>query len=739
MTVNNDPQCLPHVSEAKHIRSILSSNNLEVRDERKLTRGMIAAVQPLAIDGKEIFTDTLLAELVTYKTADQMMRETETLTLKKAAFGAFESSMTPIPKYCFKNIVALTTVLVHSVPRFTLDDILNAGEKKYPRPYTHERLSFYTDWIKSVIGRIRRTVKPGGARLIRMAVELPKRVFPEPPRIAQLERKTFAALILRAVEQHHRAGVYHDCISERTVFFPTPYQPLVFSNYSGVPSAMLSDLIPPELMADEAAANYGPQCRDIYCLALICYRIMTGETHDGRRFTLESPRPPAVVAGEIARRAGLSVSFKNPVDAKRSIISLFKAAGGIISLLPPLFSRDAFVAWRKINRATGGLWRSIPAVGPFCDIFVPTQSARTLRYILDKPWFTAYFFRKGSPSGAPDSRGPDIATLIAAFTVRRPPACPRFESALNALISESALKRQAFGSMMESILPVKKTYRLPFPGKRVLIFTAIALVVAALSIALRHGRRKATGAAAGRRPVWAAVPSVAGQTSPAITPPIEEKPATAILPPVKDTNARGDGPVPVVGKKPPLPKRTSSPTVNGNRPIRSATAAVRGKKTAAAGRTGPESMRKHDDKTSSAADSQESIPAPAPEISPAYKGTLHAAIGYRDVFIVTGLTDSCNPGRLYYSRGGKKDTVMMSRLPAAAPKLFMVHRSSTGFGSIKTIRLCRNEGCDRTMYFEAVGANGIGKPVYVETGDVIGLDRTALRLFIKARQALYKK
>ncbi|MBN1307258.1 MAG: hypothetical protein JXA18_05040 [Chitinispirillaceae bacterium] len=738
MTFNNEPTCSSTISESEHIRTMLRSNNLEVRDEQELTRGMVAAVQSLTIDGQEICADRVLAELITYRTEDQMIRETETLTLKKAAFGAFESSMTPIPKYCFKDGASLTAVLVHSVPRFTLDDILNAAEREYPRPYTHKQFSYYTDWMSAVISRVRSTVQPGKARLIRMAVALPMCLFPQPPRIPQPERKTFAARILRAVERHHRSGIYHDRISECTIFFPTPYQPLVLSNYSGVLSSLLYDHIPSELMTDEAVSNYGPECRDLYCLALICYRIMTGERHDGRRFTLESPRPPGIVLREIASRAGLSVSFKNPVSAKHSITSLFKAAGGIIALMPLLFSRDAFVPWRKLNRATGGLWRSLPVIGPLCDLFVPTHSARELRCILDKPWFRSYFFRKGSPAGRSDALGPDITTLTSAFTARGTPTCPRFESALNALISESALKRQAFGSMMESGPSIRKAYRLQFTVQRALILTGIVLVSAALPIVLHYRSRKATDPAADKRPA-ASVPSVAGRTSPATVSPPKERPPAAVPPPVKDTGDAARKTTPFVTKEPPLPKSTASPAGNDARPDPSTAITVRGKKNAAAG-IAQQSMKTTDEEPSSTADSGESSPAPPPpHITQAAKGTLHAAIGYRDVYIVTGLTDSCNPGRLYYSRGGQKDTVMISRLPTTAPKLFMVHRSSTGFGSIKTIRLCRTEGCDRTMYFEAVGANGIGKPVYVRTGDVFSTNRITLRLFIKARKSLYKK
>ncbi len=727
MTGDNDLRCLPRIPEMEYIQSILTSNNLVVRDERKVTRGIITAVQPLTIDGKEICTDTLLAEFIAYRTADQMVRETESLTIKKAAFGAFESSMTPIPKYCFKNIAANEAVLVHSVPRFTLDDILNVCEREYPRPYTYKQFGFYADWIQNVLGRTRSHTQPGKLRLFKMAAELPKHIFPEPPRIAQLQRQTFAALVLRTVEQHHRNNIYHDCISERTLFFPTPYQPLVLSNYSGVPSSMLAELIPPELMTDEAVVNYGPQCRDVYCCALICYRIMTGENHDGRRFSLESPRPAGMVASEIARAARLTFSFMNPGDVKRSLISIFRTVKGITLLLPPLFSRATFAAWRKINRATGGLWRSIPVIGPFCDVFVPTQKAQALRYVLDKAWFSIYFFRKGPPHGRPDSRGPDITMLAAAFKVRGPLTCPQFESALNALISESAQKRKVFSSIMESGLSIRKAYRLIADGKHVLLFSAIALIVMALFAALHLNSHKATDAVAVKT-AMATVKDAVDVTRPSGA---TKMPAT-MYPSVNDSKSPGNVNKLVINKKIPIRATSASITGSGKRQVRSPTINVPGKKTVTI-RIATESVRKPDEQPVSVNNAKKTA-----EITSMQKGSLHSAIGFRDVFIVTGLTDSCNPGKLYYSRGGQKDTIMISQLPTAALKLFVVHRSSAGFGSIETIRLCRADGCDRTMYYAATGAKGTGKPVYVRTGDVISLDRITLRLFVQARQSLYK-
>jgi hypothetical protein len=742
-------------TDMEHIHAILAANKLTVRDERMRMRGMITAVQPLIIDGKEICDDTLLAECITYTTSDQMIRETDTLTIKKAAFGDFESSMTPIPKYCFRNMATRETVLVHSVTRVTLDDILSVSEQEYPRPYTYDKMAFYSDWVKAIIGRMQSIAKPVKARLIKTVIRLPHCLLPQPPHIGQLERKTFAALIFRAVGHHHRKGIYHDCISDRTIFFPTPYQPLLLSNYSGVPGAMLYDCIPMELMTDEAVTDYGPQCRDIYCLALIGYRIMRGEKIDGRRFKLDSPRPLGMVVGEIALAAHLTGCGTNVVEIKHTVISLFKTVKGIASMVPLLFSRDTFSAWRKINRATGGLWRTLPIIGPFCDLFAPTECAQTLRYILDKSWFMTYFFRRVSPSDQSNSRGPDITLLARAFKVRHPAKCPRFEAALNALLSETILKRKAFGSIMESGFSIKRAYRFIVNGRNMAIGSAALLLVTLVSL-MWYYQKHAAPVTYMTKPSAAATTSAASalpetmQHSVAIksyraaepsaipvTPPDTARkivvltPSATSTPSVKESNDVQ----PVAVKKPAFQAKKGALRNNGNRQIRPSNATVTKKKSVATGMTTTPaqkiSMKPNIGSETSAtiSSTKATVAAAAP------KGYLYPVKDRRNVFVVTGLKDSCNPGHLHYAIEGRESAIMISQLPMPAFKLFMARRSYTGYGFITTIRLCRTRGCDQTMYYEAVGTNEIGKPVYITSGDVICLDRIKLRLFIKEKRS----
>jgi|GEM_PF-4490874 len=709
--------------DTENVRSIIAAANLHVTGIRDIMRDMMLAVQPLTIDGIEICSDTVLAELVTYRTADQMARETETLKVKKETFGAFESSMTPIPKYCFKAPDRLKVVLVHPVADICLDDVLNMCEKEYPRPYAYCRFLWYADWIRLVGRRIRERVRPEGKKILRAAAEMVRCLLPAPERISRSERKAFAMSILHCVLQHHRSGIYHDCISEKTLFFHTPRQPLFLSNYSGVPASMLQDTLPPELMNDEAVSKYGPQYRDVYCLALICYRIMTGEHIDGKNFTLESPRPAGTVIGEIIRKNQFSFCFTTLSDALRTARSAGLVAKQIFGLTPRLFSATAFPAWRRINCASGGLWRSIPVIGPLCDVAIPTQCARAMRYILDKNWLSVYFFRNKPAKDPTVALGPDIKTLYTAFRTGKRAAYNRFESMLDNLINDFAVKRKAFGSIMESALLIKSGFRRMLDPKWMIpAFVATTVLIAAITILYMVSRQNKPSVVSSSATIEAAAEAV--QSSRNFTTADTGNLPTSALP-AASSGLRAQSVKAVTSAID--PKSQPSSRERNKTPIRNESA-KNGDSTLSARPqppvdTGNEQSVKTD-----------SIAPPARQTVRLPEGYLYPVKGEPLVFKVQGVVDSCNPGRLYPTRRGRRDTVMISRTAEPPQKLFLARRIPGGFDRIITVRLCPYDWCDKTMYYEAMGLNGIGRPFAVSSGDLVALNRIRLRIYINSKQ-----
>ncbi len=709
-----------------YIVSVLESNSLPLREKKILANGMMTAQQPLYVGAEEICTDSLFIEVAAYRTAEEMARETETLTLKKRAYSAFESSLTPIPKYCFKNPGDLTAILVCSAPAFSLDDILTVCEKKYPKPYTYRPFLFYSDWIAAIMKRVGNNSRTGKLSRIKTAFTAFRYLFPPPPHISRKERTAFVNLILQTARLHHKNGIFHDCISEKTIFFPTSNQPMFLSNYSGVPSCMLSDILPTELMTDKATADYGPQCRDVYCLTLVCYRIMTGESLDGKRFSLDSPRPIRTVIGEIVRNNGLSFSFSDFSSLKKTVVSIGKTAATIVNLLRLAFSEKAFQPWRKINRATGGLWRTFPLIGPLSDILYPTPCAQTLRYVLDKAWFLDYCSRRSLSTSPVSRKWPDISFLAKAFKTRRPFFYRSFESAFYELISESAIKRKAFGSIMESKSVVRKPWRIVSAAGS----AAGAAIMAIIILTIKN--HLALDDKTGSIPDTASLLSASYDRS--ANRGSEDSAGTPYNPPAQTASQDKGGYTSKTTNRENitlLSKRSPIPVVPGKSVYSSRSEEPKKKKRAIVSKTTSKTKEKNNDITFPAViDSEKTIP---PKPHREKKRLLYPLATHQGVYIVSEVTDSCNPGKLYYIRNGRPDSVMISRLSDAAVKLYLSHLASQGFSQIETVRLCRSSDCDKTMYYKSFGIGGKGKPAYVKTGDAISTDREKLENFIKSK------
>lgn len=710
--------------DTENIRSIIAAANLHVTDIRDIMRDMVLAVQPLTIDGIEICSDTVLAELVTYRTADQMARETETLKVKKETFGAFESSMTPIPKYCFKDPDRLKVVLVHPVADITLDDVLTICEKEHPRPYAYCRFLWYADWARLVVCRMRERVRPEEKKIFSVAAEMIRCLLPAPERITRSERKTFAASLLYCALQHHRKGIFHDCISEKTLFFHTPRQPLFLSNYSGIPASMLHDTLPPELMNDEAVSKYGSQYRDVYCLALICYRIMTGEHIDGKNFTLESPRPAGTVICEIVRKNQFSLCFATPSDALRTVRSAGLITKQIFGLTPRLFSAKAFPAWRRINCASGGLWRSIPVVGPLCDVVIPTKCARAMRYILDKNWLTVYFFRNKPAKNSTDALGPGIKTLYTVFRTGKRTAYNRFESMLDNMINDFAIKRKAFGSIMESALLIRSGFRRmlnPKWIKAVLVsIMALITVITIRYLVFRQNQPSVVSSSATVEALSEAAPSSHNSRT------VDKGDLPATGPSADSSGLRARAArslISAIDSKSRPSARERNKTLIRNETASKGDSALSPQLQPPAIDTAKEQSVKTD-----------SIVQPVRQTVRLPEGYLYPVKGEPLIFRVQGVVDSCNPGRLYPTRRGRRDTVMISKTAEPPQKLFLARRIPGGFDRIITVRLCPYDWCDKTMYYEAMGLNGIGRPCVVSSGDLVGLNRIRLRVYINSKQ-----
>ncbi|MBN1758160.1 MAG: hypothetical protein JW863_07580 [Chitinispirillaceae bacterium] len=699
-----------HTSDADEIRALLEAHHLPIRSMQPHARGMITAVQPLSMGSTEICTDSILVERILYPTRDILTRETETLTLKKAAFSDFEPSLTPIPKYCFVSPDTPACVLVHSVPRCTLEAVLNWCEQQYPHPYPCDHLRYYTDWLRTAVKRLRDFAPEGRFRLPKKILHLPKAFILPPPHIARKQRERFAAFLLHTVLQHHGKSVFHDCITEKTVFFTGPYQPLFLANYAGVPSAVLEEHLPPELLEDSAKERFGPQFRDTYSLALFCYRILTGEHHDGRLFLLQSPRPTIDILREIAQVNELSLSFRSVSRAKHTMISLFATVRDIFGTMSRMFSPDTFPAWRKLNRATGCLWRQMPLFGTFCDIYSPTMIAQALRYVLDRHWVAVYHAPKGA-SHQSTVHGPDLALLLSVFRVRHTVTYPQIAEAFTALSKQNDEKRSAFGYVMD--LPSSPAgWFKPIFRPKFLLPGSIAAVILLLSLFFVYSINRKS--------------------------PEDTVPPAAVTANVQQSQDRRNTPSsPAIAPEAPSAENTGSSRITPT--VEPSVATVPSVQTAESIPASRQSTPKDTVKAVRPSSRPSSRPrkVAGKPASPPPPGILNPALGFKDVFVVIGVRDSCNPGELAFATGGK--TIPLGKTTPPRLKLYMVRRTTRGFSAIREIWLCRAKQCDQTLYYRGSPNGGSGRAVYTRIGDAISGNRSELERFVQLRLSLIKK
>jgi hypothetical protein len=694
----------------EEIGARLHAYGLPHRNLQPHVRGMVTAVQPLTMGETEICTDTILAQYCTYPNHDILTRETETLTLKKAAFSDFEPSLTPIPKYCFVDKEASGCIMVHTVPRCTLEAILDWCENRYPHPYPCNRGLWYADWFHSIVNRIQSFNPTGGFRVLKNLLYLPKALVPPPPRIPQWERENLAAFLLHTVRRHHKKSIFHDCITEKTIFFTGPYQSLFLANYAGIPAPVLSDTLPPELLEPEAAEHFGPHFRDVYALACITCRILTGKLYDGRSFLLRSPRPTAVVLREIIRDNDLTFSLKSFADVKHTVTALYRTVRTVAGCLQRMFSPECFSLWRDLNRATGLAWRRVPLFGPFCDIYSPTVIAQALRYILDRHWVDVYRPPRSTVNDPNAGTGPSLSLLVSVFRVKRTITFPHFAEGFTALIHETDERRSAFGYVMEHHGVHRKWFRPLLRVQLVLPAIAGALLIPLLLVFLL--RNRTPGETAMVQPTPATVATATTTSLPresSVT--LQKKSNVSTTPPVPA--------IPADSAQPSSAVSAVSSTVPDHT-VEKPAAPVKAKlRTTTTARTVKHSVR-HRKK-----------PAPPPP-----SGTLNPALGFKDVFVVTEVRDSCNPGELAYPTGQGIAPVILGKVDPPLFKLYMVHRSSRGFSSIRTIGLCREHPCTVGRYYTTIGNR---KAAMVRTGDAIGGNHSELQRFVQLRMSLINR
>jgi hypothetical protein len=356
--------------------------DLWLREVRGVCPGIVRAVQILSIGKEEIAGDEVLIEEVAYPSVEMRGAELKSFSLKAGLFSPFEHVSTPPPKYYYVDQEAPVAWFVNSVPPVSLAMVLDKIEESWPSHYTWNRMAYVRDWIGALRGGLGE-LKRGRRKPLRALTTAVNTVRESlPGRIGPLQRMQLAALLVDNVRGKHDAGIYHNNIIAETIFFPNPLSPRLLSNYAGVDPAMMSEHVPEIIRNRPRETTFGPQSQDTYALALLTYRIIVGQKLDGKRFEMDPPLDlePALPAFLTTRVRGVFSFIDKPRELLRE------------TWRHVLLARNAFNAsldesnwrnFRKLNRASGSVLRSIPYLRRLADMWAPTGVATVLRCILD--------------------------------------------------------------------------------------------------------------------------------------------------------------------------------------------------------------------------------------------------------------------------------------------------------------------------------------------------------------------
>jgi hypothetical protein len=692
---------------------------LQIKDITAWHPEMTCAKQILFIGKQVVCSDQLLIQYVRYATIEQMQREITTLGIKKDVFSTFDMTISPMPKYCYPVPDVCCALLVHPVSPFTLEDLLTLCEQQFPVEYIDLPYHFYRTWLSRILSRYRNGIPGGKGKPFRAIKDLKYLVYPSPPRIPLRQRKQFAALLLHAVHRHHAGGVFHDCITTRTLFLRSVNQPVILANYSGIPSPTVRDFYPTDFnLMKQFILTYGKQMRDLFSLAQITVRILTGTPADHTAPFSDTPRPVRVIISELISRSGL-LEKRPPREYRQYLKAVLFIIRNLALRTKKLFSVTRFPRWRRLNRATGGIWRMLPVIGPVGDIILPTRCASTIRSVLDPHWFYHQYIRKPFLSHPP--RKPDVSVLLSALKTVTSKKYTCYETVFSRLQGEAAQKRHTFDSIMEasSLNPgSRKKMNILLP----VILSSLLLLLMTVFLVLRLTHQSETSfdnreVSAVTADIPETSPPVVQPDTPQVIPSHHKELVTTVQPEssiIIAEPAQAATPPKTIHRKRKVKKKAKNKRAvhNASKPKRIV------KKTARHSKLQPPEK----DTLSDTLPAETSPPPPVCRLVPVT--TLW------NVYAVDGDCVLINLAELLYINQKTGDTTTLGKMSDRSSKYFLARKKARGFGKIIPVRLCDDEQCIDGLFYRETKGKTTGPAAVAGPGDIIGFSYFSLNAYL---------
>lgn len=699
------------------LSEVLRKYSLQVKDITTWHPEMTCAKQILCIGKQIVCSDQVLIQHVRYATVEQMQREITTLGIKKDVFSPFDMTITLMPKYCYQVPDTCSALLVHPVPLFTLEDLLTLCEQRYPVEYIDSPYHFYRTWLSLIHSRYRNGITDGKGKLFRAVKNLKSLIHPSPPCIPLRQRKQFAALLVDTVHRHHSSGIFHDCITTRTFFFRSVNQPVILANYSGIPSSTVRDFYPADFnMMRQFIITYGKQMRDLFSLAQITGRILTGTQTTPTDPFSDSPRPMRVIINELIVHSEL-LKKRAPREYLQYFTAVLFIIRNLASRTKTLFSVSHFPSWRRLNRATGGIWRMLPVIGPACDIISPTRCAATIRSLLNHHWFYHQYIRKPFLSHPP--RKPVPSVLLSALRTVSSKKYTCYEMAFSRLQGEAAQKRHTFDSIMEASSFNTRRHK-KNNIRFLLIPSSLLLLLIIVFVVLRFTDQSGTSIDdRAIAEVLVDIPETshpAAQTdTPHVTPSRHKKFVTT-LQPKRSTNI-AEHSSPTTPPKSTHRKKKTIKTVRKKHPARKISAPS-------------QTIIEPDQQSKPPPPEKDTLPAETPPPSPPPVCRLVPATTLWNVYAVDGDCILINLAELLFINRKTGDTTTLGKISDQSSKYFIARKKANGFGKIVPVRLCDDMQCiDGLFYVEHKGKT-TGPAAVVGPGDLVGFSYFSLNAYL---------
>jgi hypothetical protein len=658
---------------------------LDLADLAPVCPGIVSAVQRLRIGREDICTDTVLVEEARYPSKEKLQYEIKNLVIKKGAFSELESSSTPMPKYCFPFENKLIAYYVTAVPGITLESVLEEVGRRYPARYTWDYGAYLKDFRCCITALLKTELRRTDLSRLQRLLSAWKKFRSLTFRRGRSERIKWAASLVSCVREKHAQDIFQNNICSQLIFYSGSSRPKFYSNYTGVDSPVLRENVPDEVLDDTGNERYGPQFKDVYALAVLACRLITGERICAKAFRLDSG-PRLKVAVRDGGGCRIRSAARHPLRTVRRVRAwLREALDSVRAYFRSVADETKYVEFRKLVRASGSPLRCIPYVRPFLDIWFPTRAARVLRTLLDydvNERVCGKYSRMSAVKGARGRTNAELGYLCWGLKAGKGGGRTKIEKTIEALAASVTVEIDEVGRAGAGRW--RKAFSLlSLRHSRFALAVSVTAAAAALFI----------GAA-----VWTAV-ALIREREPAQQAPDDIAQVSTAL-------SRGS---------PRAPSSSRRRAARAGKSARSVSREVKRGAVRSAPAKGPSSPAAE----TGASDRPQAPPREDTSGAAEPVSMLGPVENSRRVYRLTGIEGEVNLAEVLCA--DKTGAIVPLRDRADRfTKFFICRSGQEGFGRIRPVRLCQSsEGeCEPGKFYEAVGYSGTGEPASVKNGDL---------------------